>query len=83
MPGTCREVPGTRRHVPGTVSEIVSPKAARQGDVNGDGLVNSSDLASLLVNWASYDPVGRADGDLDGDGDVDGSDLAVLLATWG
>jgi len=63
--------------------EIVSPKAARQGDVNGDGSVNSSDLASLLVNWASYDPVGRADGDLDGDGDVDGSDLAVLLATWG
>jgi hypothetical protein len=63
--------------------EIVSPKAARQGDVNGDGAVNSSDLASLLVSWGVSNPVGRADGDLDGDGDVDGSDLAVLLATWG
>lgn len=62
--------------------EIVSPGAARQGDINGDGAVNSNDLASLLVSWASADPVGRADGDLDGDGDVDGSDLAVLLATW-
>lgn len=62
--------------------EIVSPKAARRGDVNGDGAVNSSDLASLLANWATDAPVGTADGDLDGDGDVDASDLAMLLAGW-
>ncbi len=46
-------------------------------DLNGDGLVNGSDLATLLSQW-------NTDGtaDLNDDGIVNGSDLAALLAAW-
>lgn len=47
------------------------------GDLNGDGAVNGSDLATLLASW------GAPAADLDGDGTVNGSDLAMLLANWG
>lgn len=52
--------------------------ATQQGDLNGDGCVNLSDLAILL---AAFDH--SADGDVDGDGDTDLADLAILLANWG
>ena len=52
------------------------------GDLNGDGQIGLSDLATLLAHYGktgmTYD-----DGDLDGDGDVDLSDLATLLAVYG
>lgn len=48
------------------------------GDINGDGTVNGSDLASLLSGWG-----GAGAADLDGSGVVDGSDLATLLSHWG
>ena len=52
------------------------------GDLNGDGQIGLSDLATLLAHYGktgmTYD-----DGDLDGDGDVDLSDLAALLAVYG
>ncbi|MDA0803662.1 MAG: hypothetical protein O2819_07920 [Planctomycetota bacterium] len=47
-------------------------------DINGDGIVDGIDLASLLGNWG-----GTGAGDIDGDGAVGGSDLAALLAAWG
>ena len=47
------------------------------GDLNGDGLVDGSDLAILLGAWGSAGP-----GDLDGNGVVDGADLAMLLGVW-
>lgn len=47
-------------------------------DLDGDGLVDSADLAILLAGWAGSGP-----GDIDGSGVVDSSDLAVLLAAWG
>ena len=52
------------------------------GDLNGDGVINLEDLATLLAN---YGATGAApeDGDLDGDGDVDLSDLSALLAVYG
>jgi hypothetical protein len=46
------------------------------GDLNGDGSVNSSDLAVLLNGW------GTAAGDLNGDGTTDAADMAVLLGNW-
>ena len=46
-------------------------------DVNGDGLVDSSDLAALLGSW------GSPKNDIDGDGVVGSSDLAALLSGWG
>jgi hypothetical protein len=46
------------------------------GDLNGDGVVNGVDLASLLSSW------GQPDGDLSGDGTTDANDLAILLSNW-
>ena len=47
-------------------------------DLDGDGTVGGSDLASLLASWGRS---GAAD--LDGDGLVLASDLAALLGAWG
>ena len=48
-------------------------------DFNGDGVVNGIDLAVVLANWGSSNPVG----DFNEDGLIDGQDLTVLLADWG
>jgi hypothetical protein len=48
-------------------------------DIDGDGTVGGSDLATILGAWGSAD----ADADLDGDGTVNGADLATLLGAWG
>lgn len=48
-------------------------------DLNGDGVVNGADLASLLANWG---PCAGCPADFNGDGDVNGADLATLLANW-
>ena len=45
-------------------------------DLNGDGIVNASDLAILLGGW------GGALHDLTGDGVVNAADLGVLLGAW-
>mgnify|MGYP003700589145 CR=1 FL=1 len=52
--------------------------AAVAGDLNGDGVVDGADLASLLSAWNA---TGGA-ADLNDDGIVNGADLAVLLANW-
>lgn len=49
------------------------------GDLDGDGLVNGSDLGSLLGEWG---PCPGCPADLDGSGIVDGSDLGALLGAW-
>ena len=46
-------------------------------DLDGNGDVGASDLATLLAAW------GTAGGDLGGDGFTDAADLAALLASWG
>jgi endonuclease/exonuclease/phosphatase family metal-dependent hydrolase len=56
--------------------EVTEP--SRPGDLNGDGVVDASDLSLLLAQWGTS---GAAD--IDGDGVVGGSDLALLLANWG
>lgn len=54
-----------------------------EGDINGDGVVDLSDLGVLLSKYGMTVGATRADGDFDGDGDVDLSDLGVLLANYG
>jgi len=53
------------------------------GDTDTDDDVDSTDLATLGLNW---DPAGTghvwADGDFDGDGDIDSADLAALSQNW-
>lgn len=53
------------------------------GDVDGDGDVDLSDLATLLANYGMTSGATWADGDTDGDGDVDLADLASLLSNYG
>jgi len=51
------------------------------GDLNGDGVVNVSDLLILLGAWGQCgDP---CDEDLNGDDVVNVSDLLILLGAWG
>lgn len=47
------------------------------GDLNGDGIVNGTDLSQLLGGW------GTELGDINGDELVDGTDLTILLSNWG
>jgi hypothetical protein len=54
-----------------------------QGDLNGDGCVGLSDLATLLANYGTQQDATYEMGDIDGDGDVDLSDLAELLGHYG
>jgi len=52
-----------------------------QGDLNGDGVVNVTDLLLMLAFWG---PVGALPAaDLNGDGVVNVSDLLILLSNWG
>lgn len=52
------------------------------GDLDGDGLVTSTDLNLILASFGCTGSVGCS-GDADGDGDVDTADLNFLLATFG
>ena len=63
---------------------LVAPAAQAQdgciADIDGDGIVNGNDLATVLVGWGSC--VGCA-GDVNGNGVVNGEDLAAVLVRWG
>jgi hypothetical protein len=56
-----------------------------QGDLDGDGDVDQSDLGILLADYGCTGgtPARPCPGDVDGDGDVDQSDLGVILARYG
>ncbi len=53
------------------------------GDLNGDGVVDLSDLSTLLSNFGTPSGATPEMGDIDGDGDVDLSDLSRLLSDFG
>jgi hypothetical protein len=54
------------------------------GDVNGDGIVNITDLGILLSNFGISGPgVMLGDGDLNGDMAVNITDLGILLSNFG
>ncbi len=55
------------------------PPPACPGDFDEDGMVGSSDLATLLSQWGTAGP----EGDLNGSGVVNAADLAILLGAWG
>lgn len=59
--------------------DLYTPPAPCQGDVNGSGGVDASDLAAVLAAWGSSNPAA----DINGSGTVDASDLAIVLAAWG
>jgi len=49
------------------------------GDLDGDGLVDGTDLSILLGSWG---PCDQCAADINDDGVVDGDDLAALLGAW-
>lgn len=53
------------------------------GDLNGDNVVDLTDLATLLAHFGTPSGATVADGDADADGDVDLTDLSALLARFG
>ena len=55
--------------------------AGCEGDIDGDGQVNLSDLGVVLADFGLTGS--SIEGDVDADGDVDLSDLGVVLASWG
>jgi hypothetical protein len=56
-----------------------------EGDFNGDGDVDGSDLVVFAADFGRTDCAGGplCEGDFNGDGDVDGSDLVVFAADFG
>lgn len=59
--------------------DLYTPPAPCQGDVNGSGGVDASDLAAVLAAWGTSNTAA----DINGSGNVDASDLAIVLAAWG
>ncbi|MBN2295271.1 MAG: hypothetical protein JXM70_22765 [Pirellulales bacterium] len=53
------------------------------GDINGDGSVDVSDLGILATNYKTGSGKSREQGDLTGDGIVDESDLSILAENYG
>ena len=74
--GLQAEDSGCSDHLP-IICDIREPSGLA-GDLNGDGLVNGSDLGILLAAWDTNSEVA----DLNGDGIVNGQDLGLMLADW-
>lgn len=55
---------------------------ARQGDANGDFLVNGTDYVILLVNFMTSTTEGSVKGDFNNSGFVDGKDYVILLKNF-
>jgi len=53
------------------------------GDLNGDGIVNTTDLLILFSNWGPCVDCNDCASDLNGDCIVNTSDLLALFANWG
>ena len=51
------------------------------GDIDGDGVVDAADLASMLAAWGAC--AAPCEADLDGNGLVDGLDIGQVIASWG
>ncbi|MCI0676992.1 MAG: dockerin type I domain-containing protein [Phycisphaerales bacterium] len=62
----------------------VGLRVVKTGDVNGDGVVNITDLLAVIAGWgACPTPPDPCPGDVDNDGDVDIADLLSVISNWG
>lgn len=53
------------------------------GDVNGDGVVNVSDLLIMISQWGECPTSGDCLSDVNGDGYVSVTDLLIAIGNWG
>lgn len=53
------------------------------GDLDGDGVIDLDDLATIFSNYGTASGATPEDGDIDGDGDVDLLDLAYVISEFG
>ena len=60
------------------VADADAPACTEESDIDGNGIVDGSDLTLLLASWNATD--GPAD--INCDGIVDGTDLTQLLGSW-
>lgn len=74
-------VPLTNIAISGTI-EVTAVLTPPQ-DLDGDGMVGASDLASLISAWGPCPAGAGCPADFDGDGTVGASDLASLISAWG
>ena len=74
--GALTKVP-EKLSVNGTQLFSVSDVYIAIGDVNGDGLINISDISSVLLNGIYA--TSNADYDIDGSGSVDINDISIIL----
>jgi len=66
---------------------VPTPAFALEGavllaDLNGDGLIDGSDVGLLLSGWGDCEACATCLADLNGDCTVDGADLGLLLGAW-
>jgi len=61
------------------VTITTNPATACPADLNGDGLVDASDMGAMLALWGDAENAA----DLNDDGAVDAQDLGLLLVGWG
>ncbi|MFK7961833.1 MAG: zinc-dependent metalloprotease family protein [Phycisphaerales bacterium] len=81
IPDPCEILMGLVADVNGNgIPDTCDPCA---GDVDGNGVVGTSDLLSVLAGWGACPSGGACPADLNGNGSVDVSDLLVLLSAWG
>jgi murein tripeptide amidase MpaA len=63
--------------------QVVQCDDGPPADLDGDGVVNGSDLGLLLLAWGDcLEGVAECPADLDRDGTVTGADLGLLLLAW-
>ena len=51
-------------------------------DINGDGVVDGTDLLYVLSSWGDCEYGSACPGDIDGNNTVNGADLLYLLSMW-
>lgn len=59
-------------------SASIEVTVATPGDLDGSGVVDAADLATLLSGWGTSGAT-----DIDGNGTTDAADLSILLSNWG
>lgn len=62
---------------------VVASMPSNEADLDGDGVVSTSDLLILLANWGPCGDCDNCPADFNGDCEVGTADLLFLLAHWG